>query len=53
MKEIWIRSANGNELLLCCGFEVMDGYLYAYGVRNFGHGIAFISQEYATHERAI
>lgn len=48
-KEIWVRSADSNELMLCGDFEVVDEYFYA----RHANKDNFIVQEYATHERAL
>lgn len=44
-KEIWVRSADGERLLLCDRFYVIEDILYA--------GDDDIEQEYESHERAI
>lgn len=50
MKEIWIRSADGDELLLCNSFSAIGKMLYCDSVNNSGGGIG---KEYATHDRAM
>lgn len=50
MKEIWVRSADGDEISLCNSFSVVGRTFYCDYVNCSNGGIA---REYASHERAI
>ena len=49
-KEVWIKSADGDEISLCNSFSVVGKVFYCNCVNSSSGGIA---QEYATHKRAL